>query len=294
MARTRATLHTSIWNPDSDFHLLSASAQRLYFLILTQGDLSLCGVVSLTIERWARMSADTKPLAIKKALVELVEHRYLVVDTDTQEVWVRTFTTHDGVLRQPNMVVSMSKDFDAIQSVSIREGFVEGLPDGLVEGLPDGYRGRLAAPFLAWVLRTRARAPSPSPSPSPTSTPTHPKYEDDFNKCWEIYPRKESRKPSLKAYEARRSSGVSADTLLTATRHFADRMSKEERPQDKIMLGQTFFGPNDRWEDFVKAPPKPYVEPVARGADRMFPPGEEGERQRQEFYGKPIKLPGES
>ena len=105
MARTRATLHTSIWNPDSEFQFRTSAAQRLYFLILTQGDLSLCGVVSLTVDRWARLASDTKPLQIKKALAELAEHRYLVVDNNTQEVWIRTFTAHDGVLRQPNMVV---------------------------------------------------------------------------------------------------------------------------------------------------------------------------------------------
>ena len=155
MARTRATLHTSIWNPDSDFRFRSAAAQRMYFLVLTQGDLSLCGVLPLTIDRWNRLASDTKPSGIRRALDELVEHRYIVIDDKTQEVWVRTFTQHDGVLRQPNVVVSMSRDFDAIQSESIRKGFVEGLPEGLLEGLPEGYRARLAAPFLAWVLRTR-------------------------------------------------------------------------------------------------------------------------------------------
>lgn len=186
MARSRATIHTEIWNPDSAFRLRSARAQRLYFVILTQGDLSLCGVCALTIERWSHLSCDTSVIAIRKALNELIEHEYILVDEKTQEVWVRTFTKHDGVLRQPNVIVSMSRDFDAIQSVQIRDAFIDGLPhtlldgseDGSVHGLPDGYRDRLGGPFLtsfqARVLRTRARAPSPSPSPSPMVTPLPP------------------------------------------------------------------------------------------------------------------------
>lgn len=179
MARSRATIHCSIWDPNGHFRLQSGRAQRLYLLILTQGDLSLCGVCALTIDRWARLANDTSPSQVRKALQELVEDDYVLVDKETQEVWVRTFTKHDGVLRQPNVIVSMSRDFEAIQSVTIREAFLHGLPDtlldgsedGSVHGLPDGYRDRLGVPFLEGVLRTRARAPSPSPTPSPMVVP---------------------------------------------------------------------------------------------------------------------------
>jgi hypothetical protein len=123
-------------------------------------------------------------------------------------------------------------------------------------------------------------------------------FEDDFNKCWGIYPRKQVRKLSLKAYQAQRRKKVSAKTLFAATQHFAAQMKKEERSQDMIMMGSTFFGPNDRWEDFVKAPPKPYVEPVSQTQGDMFPPGPEGEALRKAWHAEhsngTIKLPGES
>lgn len=302
MARTRATLHISMWNPDSHFRFLTSGAQRLYFLILTQGDLSLCGITALTVERWSRLASDTKVPQIRKALSELVEQRYLVVDEDTQEVWVRTFTVHDGVLRQPNMVVSMCKDFDAIQSGPIREGFLEGLPEGLIEGLPQGYGERLAEPFREGMLRVRTRAPSPTPSPSPTPEPfpepMAPKsglkpFEEDFNECWEIYPRKYNRLGALAGYQSQRRKKALADDLLNATRNFAVQMKREARAMDVIMHGATFFGSHNRWEDYVKPLEPEYVEPVALGAGPMFPPGAEGERLREEFYsGEPVNLSG--
>lgn len=60
------------------------------------------------------------------------------------------------------------------------------------------------------------------------------------------------------------------------------------------MLGSTFFGPNDRWEDFEKPPIPEYREPVARGAGDMF----ENEAERDAWYkehalGEKIVLPGE-
>lgn len=176
MARSRATVHTSIWSPDGDFRHLSGAAQRAYFMVLSQSDLSLCGVIALTIPRWARMAKDTTAGALRRAISELVNARYMVTDEETEELWIRTFAKHDGVLKQPNVVVAMSKDFESIQSEPIREGFLEGLPEELVEGLPEGYRERLGRPFAEGVLRVRARPPSPSPTPTP-STDSDPKFK---------------------------------------------------------------------------------------------------------------------
>ncbi len=104
--------------------------------------------------------------------------------------------------------------------------------------------------------------------------------EIDFNKCWQEYPRKMNRKGALEAYIAQRRKDVSPDTLLTAVLHFAEAMKREKRAQDVILYGSTFFGPKDRWEDYV-APPPPAPTPnqpyVTKGADPLPPDDDEGE-----------------
>jgi hypothetical protein len=78
-------------------------------------------------------------------------------------------------------------------------------------------------------------------------------FEDDFNQCWSLYPRKIARKDALKAYIAQRRKGLTAGELLTATRNYAVAMQQERRTKDVILHGSTFFGPTDRFEDYREA-----------------------------------------
>lgn len=65
-----ARVFASIW-ADPDFCALSSSAQRLYLLLITQPDVSHCGVLPLTERRWARLAADTDADSVRAALDEL-------------------------------------------------------------------------------------------------------------------------------------------------------------------------------------------------------------------------------
>jgi hypothetical protein len=169
MARREARIHTSIWD-DEDFLALSGSAQRLYFVLLSQRNLSLCGVLALTIDRWARFCAGGTVKAVRAALTELGNAGYVVVDRATEEAWVRTFVKHDGVLDKPNVVIAMARDFSGIHSQPIREGFLEGLPEGFLEGLPEGYAERLDEGFSRAYTRS-LQSPSSSLLP-PKNEPT--------------------------------------------------------------------------------------------------------------------------
>lgn len=74
-------------------------------------------------------------------------------------------------------------------------------------------------------------------------------FEAEFNALWAHYPNKLARLDALKAYQARRRAGVPAEEFMTALGHFVPAMS--ERTRDKIMHGSTFFGPNERWKDYL-------------------------------------------
>lgn len=77
-------------------------------------------------------------------------------------------------------------------------------------------------------------------------------YEAEFNDLWVNYPRKVNRKGALKAYQARRRAGVSLSMLATAVDHYAIEASGKD--PSYVMHGATFFGPNERYRDFLEAP----------------------------------------
>lgn len=128
VARTYAPLLTSIWS-DPDFTTLSSAAQRVYMLAISQPTISYCGVVTFTARRWARLASDSSPADITAAIGELADARFVVVDEDAEELWVRSFVRHNGVLKSPNIAKRMDLDFVGIFSARIRELFLGELGD---------------------------------------------------------------------------------------------------------------------------------------------------------------------
>ena len=77
--------------------------------------------------------------------------------------------------------------------------------------------------------------------------------EEEYRAIWEIYPRHISRKPGLKAYIARRNEGIPAEDLLKATKTYANVCEREGRETVYILHPSTFFGPYERFRDFLPA-----------------------------------------
>lgn len=194
MARSHGIIKVSIWEPESEFRMLSRDAQRTYLLLISQPSINNCGVLAYTPERWARMAADDSLRAHKRALRELSDHRFVVSDTAAQELLVRTFIKHDKIESQPNLKKSAQRQFREIESPSIRgllamqhpwitgaepnpepepeplpedevtEPLSEPLPEPLSEALPEGVNAYApAAPTpAADPLRTKDLSPNGS------------------------------------------------------------------------------------------------------------------------------------
>lgn len=119
MAREKASINISIWG-DADFRKLTASAQSLYFKLMSHPKLDYCGVVEFHPGRLAAMTLEQTPDDVIVAAQELSDNFWCVFDQSTDEVMVRGFLRHDGVLLQPRLVVSATKDYAAIASNKIR------------------------------------------------------------------------------------------------------------------------------------------------------------------------------
>lgn len=176
MARSYAPLMTTIWS-DEDFVALSPTAQRVYLLAFSQPNITYCGVVAFTAKRWARMSRGTLVEDIEEAITELQVEGFVYLDEDTEELWVRSFVRHNGVLSQPQLTKAMVRSFDDILSPLLRSAFLASLPtdlpqacDSLPAASPRGERSvpEGSAPGSGQDLHPDLN-PEPSSSPGPAT-----------------------------------------------------------------------------------------------------------------------------
>lgn len=120
MARDRANINTGIWT-DDEFIDISRDEQWLYFLLMTDPKLSYAGVTDWRPGRLAQRSSDTTKDDIEQAGAKLQEGRYILIDEETEEVLIRSFLRHDGLLKQPRLGVSMFNSYGSIASKNIRK-----------------------------------------------------------------------------------------------------------------------------------------------------------------------------
>ena len=120
MARDRANINTGIWT-DDEFIDITRDEQWLYFLLMTDPKLSYAGVTDWRPGRLAQRSSNTTKEDIEQAGAMLQAGRYIFIDEDTEEVLVRSFLRHDGLLKQPRLGVSMFNAYGSIASKDIRK-----------------------------------------------------------------------------------------------------------------------------------------------------------------------------
>ncbi|WP_454199533.1 hypothetical protein [Nocardia sp. Marseille-Q1738] len=119
MARDHARIWLSIWS-DDDFRALPPEAQHLYFVLVTSPSLNYAGVADWRPGRIAANAAGWTADAVRSAGDWLVRGLYIVVDEDSEEVLIRSFIKNDGLLKNPNVAVSMSLAFGAVASLTLR------------------------------------------------------------------------------------------------------------------------------------------------------------------------------
>jgi hypothetical protein len=169
MARTEARLFVSIWR-DPDWRELTQVGQWLYgAVLLTQPDLSYCGVLPYAPRRWAGLARGVTVKGVTKALVEIERKQMIVVDRNTEEVWIRTLVKNDGILQIPNLRKSMADAFVRVQSEKIRRGLAEGLPQWLGQQFDQEKAERYAQEFAERVGQALPYPLPLTPLPFPDS-----------------------------------------------------------------------------------------------------------------------------
>lgn len=119
MARDHASIRIDIWN-DDDFRALTVHAQFLYLQLLSSATLSYAGVADWRPVRLAALSHDATKQNVQAAADELAGRSFVVVDDETEEVLIRSFLKHDGLLHKPNVTKAMVTAFSKIASPTLR------------------------------------------------------------------------------------------------------------------------------------------------------------------------------
>jgi hypothetical protein len=120
MARDRANINTNIWT-DQDWRDLTIAQQHLYQMLLSHPTLSYAGVADWRLARLAAMTSDATPQSITEAAAGLQAERFVFVDEATEEILIRSFLRHDGILKQPKLSISMVNAYASIASKPIRQ-----------------------------------------------------------------------------------------------------------------------------------------------------------------------------
>ena len=201
MARSEARIFTSIWK-DQDFLALPPAAQRLYMFLLSQDDLTQCGVLALRPRRWASKAAGLTAADIEQDLKTLAAglQPFVVIDDGTEELLVRSLVRRDEIWKQPNVMKSAREAARLVESPSIRAALlaelrripaqrsesrmVRGVHEAFVEDLQTGSgnpspnpSGNPSRKGSANPSRNPSAEPSGDPSPGPSPTPSQGKGE---------------------------------------------------------------------------------------------------------------------
>ncbi|RKW71769.1 hypothetical protein [Galactobacter caseinivorans] len=101
--------------------------QWLYELLLTHPGLSYAGVCDWNPKRLAMMSTGVTADMVEAAGTALQAARFIYIDGQSDEVLVRSFLRHDGLLKNPKLSVSMANSFGAVASQGIQKVIVREL-----------------------------------------------------------------------------------------------------------------------------------------------------------------------
>ena len=234
MAREYARVKLTIW-ADQDHRALPKGPQHLYYKLLT-GEINAAGIADWRPARIAALTAGETAESVRQDGRALEEARFIVIDEATEEVLVRSFVRHDGVVKSPNMARAAALAWSVAGSQRIRDAIAievqrAASEDPKLPGLarmgellehqpgdPWIHSGTISEPFRSGSDGVPQSSPIPQPTTHNLKTHTpavadatasetaksasRPSPADDFEAFWSDYPRKVGKGAAVKAWKA--------------------------------------------------------------------------------------------
>lgn len=119
MAGNYGKLYKEIWtNPD--FIALSLEAQHVYMMLISSEQITFAGVAPFVPGRFVALAKNLTDKKFAQAVKELTKARFIVVDTSSQEILIRTYIKHDDSLRNSKLAVAVAKAIKTVFSPGIK------------------------------------------------------------------------------------------------------------------------------------------------------------------------------
>jgi hypothetical protein len=119
MANTAGVLKESIWR-DKEFRALPRTAQATYAQLISQKELDRSGVQPLQIAKWTKGCDTFTAEDFAADLKVLEQRRFVFVDEDTDELFIRSYMRHCDVARYPNILKNALRCAGMVASDKIR------------------------------------------------------------------------------------------------------------------------------------------------------------------------------
>lgn len=119
MAADFAQIRTDMWS-DDDWRACTMPAQWLYMALMTHGTRNYAGVAEWHPGRLSKLANELTPKDVFLAGAELAEGRFIAIDEESEEVGIRSFIRHDGLMKNPRLAVSVAKAYASTASNLIR------------------------------------------------------------------------------------------------------------------------------------------------------------------------------
>ena len=103
MANSAGMLKESIWR-DKDFRALPRAAQATYAQLLSQKELDRAGMLPLQVSKWAKGCDGMTEAELWTDLKLLEARRFVFIDEDTDELFVRSYMRHSEVTKYPQFL----------------------------------------------------------------------------------------------------------------------------------------------------------------------------------------------
>lgn len=126
MARDRANIRTDMLG-DTSYRELSINAQHLYHHLMIHPSLTYAGVADWRPGRLAKMSANGSRSHVEAAARELQDAYFIYCDDEAEEVFIRSFVRHDGLLKRHQLPIAMANAYAEVASPEIRRFFIHEL-----------------------------------------------------------------------------------------------------------------------------------------------------------------------
>jgi hypothetical protein len=178
LTRDRANIRTDLW-ADSHWRSLTPGAQWLYLYLLSAPSLSYVGIADWRPVRIAKLGRGLSKDSVERYADELAGGRFVVVSDETEEILIRSFLRHDGLLKNPNLWKSVGLDFAAVAAPELRTAIAEETlrlraenPHGFVSAKGGSLIDPWSSTHLRTLLGTATHTPMPTPSDTPSRTPS--------------------------------------------------------------------------------------------------------------------------